>query len=127
MRDIGYWFLDALKGGKIKSHYNEVKFIQENYNSRNSREIRAENLIKLLQHAVNNTPYYKKYIGFESIRDFGVINKGVVKENFQDFISVNYDINKLTKVSTSGSTGVPFKLYQCELKRKRLQADQLKR
>ena len=67
MRDIGYWFLDALKGGKIKSHYNEVKFIQENYNSRNSREIRAENLIKLLQHAVNNTPYYKKYIGFESI------------------------------------------------------------
>lgn len=123
MRDIGYWFLDALKGGEIKSHYNEVKFIQENNNSRNSREIRAENLIKLLQHAVNNTPFYKKYIGFESIRDFGVINKGVVKENFQDFISVNYNINKLTKVSTSGSTGVPFKLYQCELKRKRLQAD----
>lgn len=71
----------------------------------------------LLHEAIEYTCYYKKYKGYSSLSDFPVINKLVIKNNAEDFTIVKPKGDKLFKVSTSGSTGTPFSIYQTKRKK----------
>lgn len=51
------------------------------------------------------------------LSDFPVINKLVIKNNAEDFTIVKPKGDKLFKVSTSGSTGTPFSIYQTKRKK----------
>ena len=123
-RNKTFWFIDYIKGGSIKSHYREIKFILENYNSAKAVNLRESFLSNLLNHAVSTTPFYKPYQNTVSLTDFPVINKSIVKSNFESFKSLSYIESKDNfKVTSSGSTGTPFKLYQDKNKHYRNFAD----
>jgi phenylacetate-CoA ligase len=122
-RRIIFWSLDFIKGSPIRNHYNEINQILGNPNSKKSTERRKELLDYILNHAVNSAPIYSTYKTFRSLQDFPVINKILIQENYNAFKSTAYLNKKQYKVSTSGSTGVPFTVYQNKNKKYRNTAD----
>ncbi|SDE67508.1 phenylacetate-CoA ligase [Pricia antarctica] len=118
-----FWSLDVLKGSKIKTHYKDVKNILENFDSIESKKKRAECLGKLLKHAVNTTPFYKRFTNFSSLNDFPVINKNMIRDHYDDFKSSIFRDQKNYAVYTSGSTGTPFRIFHDKNKRDRHSAD----
>ncbi len=122
-RRISFWALDFFKGSPIRKHYKDIKYILEHYNSPKSKKARKQHLSKILEHAITTTPYYKKVGSKADFKDFPIIDKGVVRNNYEDFKSDLYLDKKNTPVVTSGSTGTPFKLFHDKNKRDRNCAD----
>lgn len=120
-----YWLLDSFKGGQQKHHYEDLKDIFEHYDSIDVQDRLNKYLQDVLKYASSNIEYYKRFKGFKSLLDFPVINKAVVRDNESMFLNPIYDKAKLFKQETSGSTGMPFAVYQDPLKRKRATADTL--
>jgi phenylacetate-CoA ligase len=123
IRNYSFWFIDFLKGGHIKSHYREIESILTNPNSPDSLRKKERNIKALLDHATSSAEYYKDLINYKSIKDFPVIKKTIIQDHFEAFKSEKYLSEKAYKVSTSGSTGVPFFLFQNSNKRARNTAD----
>lgn len=123
IRKYSFWTGDFFKGSQIKKHYNDIKFIIENYNTIEAKKSRDNHLKNLLSQALEYTPYYNMHSKGNNLKDFPLIDKNIVRENYEEFKSLNY-INKKNKpVVTSGSTGTPFKLFHNENKRARNTAD----
>ncbi|WP_378187990.1 CoF synthetase [Aquimarina sp. W85] len=125
LRNKAFWLMDAIKAGVKKKHYNDIKFIIENPLAERSVVKKKEYLKNLLTHATSTTSYYKEYIKYQTIEDFPVINKGIIKEKFKEFESSEYLNKKRFPVQTSGSTGTPFMAYQNAKKRLRNTADNI--
>jgi phenylacetate-coenzyme A ligase PaaK-like adenylate-forming protein len=123
LRNRFFWANDILKNGRINFHFKEVNLVLKEPTSTTSLEIRQRNLVNVLTHAINTTPFYKLYKEAKLITDFPVIKKTDIQDNFEQFQSELYKDKPTHKISTSGSTGVPFLLYQDENKRKRNIAD----
>ena len=80
-------------------------------------------LSDLLNYAKRNVPFYKRLEG-SCLTDFPVITKQDILGNYDAFLSQEYINSKdLHWVSTSGSTGTPFKACQNRDKRYRTIAD----
>ncbi len=122
LRRSGYWFIDYLSGGKTKNHYSEIKNILENPGSNEILEIRKRRLEHLLLHAAHTTPFYKEFKG-KRLSDFPVTNKNIILDNYEDLKSSDYEDARLYKASSSGSTGIPFSIFQDKVKRSRNTAD----
>lgn len=120
-----FFFIDAIKGGPIKKHLNEITTIQNSPNSESAERLRSNYMNDLLDHATATTPYYQKYAGKKKIEDFPVIKKSAIQEQFENFQSSSYSNKKNHKVSTSGSTGLSFFLFQNKNKRLRNYADSI--
>ncbi len=118
-----FWSLDALNGSRIKSHYGDVEFILENLDSVESKNKRDESLVKLLEHAVKCTPFYKQFANYTTLEDFPVINKNIIRDHYDDFRSSIFRDQKNYAVYTSGSTGTPFRIFHDKNKRDRHSAD----
>ncbi|MDO5971181.1 CoF synthetase [Flavivirga aquimarina] len=125
LRNKSFWLIDFLKGGNIKHHLGEISYILSNPNSSDALKIRKKHLEGLLIHAAQSTPFYFDYKNVTDINVFPVIRKTVIQENFKDFQSIPYTKKQNYKVSTSGSTGIPFFLFQNKNKRNRNTADVL--
>ncbi len=124
-RRSAFWINDRFKGGRITSHYKDL-ISSLNSPARKTLDRQQSLVLKtLLHHAVNTTRYYSGYKNFRSTDDFPVINKSIIRENFADFLSSGYNATELHKVTTSGSTGAPFTVYQDKVKRARHQADNI--
>lgn len=123
LRRLSFNLIDMLNGGIINKHYREVKIILDKHKNNRLKNVNEKALNELLIHAVRTTEFYLSYKKFKSINDFPIIKKSIVQENFEQFRSKKYLEAKNHKVSTSGSTGVPFFLYQDLNKRKRNTAD----
>nr|WP_321222495.1 CoF synthetase [uncultured Psychroserpens sp.] len=123
IRYYSFWILDLIKGGRIRAHYKNIKYILENYNSERSKIMRDKHLSNLLQHAVTNASFYKPYSGFNSISEFPVIDKLMLRNSLDDFIAKDYKNKKSFEASTSGSTGTPFVVFQDKNKKNRNAAD----
>ena len=113
---------DRLKGNPVKKHYNEIKFIIENYSDNQASQIRDMNLSGILCHAINSTPFYSN-VKSPFISDFPVINKNIVRENDNAFRSSNKKYSSKCCYYTSGSTGAPFSVHVNKSKRDRTTAD----
>lgn len=124
-RQKAFWMIDALKGSPIRKHLDDITFMFENWGTKECQERSEKHLLDLLSHATSNTAFYAKYKGFKSLQDFPVINKAVVRDNESMFLAAGYEKDKLFKQETSGSTGMPFAVYQDALKRQRATADTL--
>lgn len=125
IRAKAFWILDFIKGCKIKTHYDDIAFINLNDNIKATKKRRGKYINTFLNHATETTPFYNKFKGSKEIENFPVINKSIVKENFSHFKS-NICIKKnKNKVATSGSTGVPFFIYQDANKKLRNSADSI--
>jgi len=125
LRNKAFWLLDTLKSGPIKSQLKEIKNCIETPNSVEAKTIQKQHLDRLLKHAVNTTPYYKTFSNTSGLSGFPVIRKTIIQNNFESFQSSEFKDKDNFKVSTSGSTGVPFFLFQNKAKRHRNHADNI--
>jgi len=125
IRSRAFWVADLLGGGQLKRHYTNVKMLLENYDGAIATEQRSGYLQRIMTHAAETVPFYKTLAGYASISDFPVINKSIIKENLNDFISESYLTSKLHKVTTSGSTGAPLSIWQDKGKRQRHTAENI--
>ncbi|WP_438712201.1 CoF synthetase [Aquimarina muelleri] len=124
-RNKMFWIIDSLKRGQKRKHYNEIKFIVENPTSTKAIYSKKKYLQNILNHTTKSTSYYEKYKQYKSIEDFPVVDKNIIRDNFNDFQSKNFINLPKYKVSTSGSTGTPFKIYQDSRKKNRNIADNI--
>lgn len=118
LRELLFWSLDFIRGGKVRRAYNDISQIVDKGNTSKIEK----RLNKLLDMASNDTIYYSKYKGL-SLEKFPVVNKTIIRDNIQYFLSDKYKKENLHKVTTSGSTGTPFTVYQDNNKRIRHSAD----
>lgn len=125
LRYKSFWLIDTLKGRKIKKHLNEISSIINKPQNPDSQRIRKEHLTKILKHASTTTPFYFDYKNTDNIEAFPVIKKTTIQEHFKDFQSISYLKKQSHRVSTSGSTGIPFFHFQNKNKRDRNTADVL--
>ena len=115
-RSLGYFLLDYLKGSKIRKNLIDID------DKMNGRKDNLEELTDLLEYVKENVPYYY-HVDETNLCHFPVINKNDIMADFDAFQSSKYSNAKLHWVSTSGSTGVPFKSNQNMEKRDRTIAD----
>lgn len=118
-----FWGLDYLKGAEVRKHFVDIKKKLEK-GSKNPTG-KANYLNRLLAHAVSTTPYYSQFNPKGRIIDFPVINKNTVLDHFEDFKSTEFEQKDLKKISTSGSTGVPLRLYHDKGKQYRQHAENI--
>lgn len=123
LRNRLFWALDALKGGKLKAHYQDIACIMESFDVPESKARRDSLLEQLLRHASRTTPFYNEFKDSESLQDFPVVDKMFIRDNFDAFQSTEYIDRQKHEVSTSGSSGSPFKVYQNANKILRNRAD----
>lgn len=122
IRRTGFWALDALKGGAVRKHYNDIVLkLSEDYDGCDTEQLSA-----LLEHAKSTTPFYRRLNSqklLNSIEDFPIVTKMDYKEQFDAFQSEVYLDKPKHQMSTSGSTGTPFTVNQDMNKRKRVLAE----
>ena len=98
-----------------KYFYNLNKIFK--YDSRKfkySKKIQSEKLTNILSHSIKNVPYYRDYFKkrqFNDLSDFPLVNKKIIRNNFNKFISEGIKKSRLKPNSTSGSTGENFYFY----------------
>lgn len=110
---------DFLGGLKISDHYKDIK---NHFESKTETHIST--LSKLQLHISNNVPYYQ-HINCSDLNNFPVVNKSIIKSNFEAFRATNLEAKDLLTMTTSGSTGTPFSVYQDKDKKARNYADTL--
>jgi len=114
--------VDRLKG------YNSMKYYGELMKSQWFTPVQLEDLQRkklrvLLEHAYTNVPYYHKMFkdiglkpddinSMEDLSKLPVITKKDIIENFSDLIAKNIPKRDLITITTSGTTGEPFKMYR---------------
>lgn len=114
-----FFLVDFLKGKKVKNHLDDItKF----YNQQKNNQVEVDKLVK---HAIQTVPFYKTMDENSEISDFKVVDKIVIKNNLNEFQSSKYENAKLISMTTSGSTGTPFTVYQDVNKKNRNHADTL--
>lgn len=119
-----FWIIDRVKGGALLKAKNYTKSILE---SKDRQWVEAQNtkrLQELLSHASKTTSFYRN-INYKTLADFPVVNKNLIRDNYDAFFSDKYQKSSCKIVATSGSTGSPFKLYQNREKVQKIQADNL--
>lgn len=121
LRNTFFWTLDARKGSPVKKHLEDITWIVGNYGAQTDAKTRG-NLELLLQHAVATTKFYSKF-NPSDINSFPVIDKNVIRENIDAFISSKFNKEELVPATTSGSTGTPFRVYHDRNKKSRNTAD----
>ena len=123
LRKSFFWTLDRIKDRQVGKHFENIQSVLENENSTEAIKIKKEALEKLLHHATHSTSFYSDLKGKENLTDFPVLDKNIIRQNFEALISNKFKKDKLKSVVTSGSTGTPFKVLQDTNKQKRNTAD----
>lgn len=123
IRSLLFWFIDDLKGRKTRSYIRQINLIFNNYTSKNAQAILDNQMESILKHATETTAFYSDYKGYKSVTYFPVINKNIIRERYNDFLSNDFTNKDLVTVETSGSTGTPFKTFQDRNKRSKHLAD----
>ena len=120
LRKNAFWIKDKITGRKVLKHIQDINNHLENNCASNDRQ---EIFNDLKTHAIQNVNFYKSLKADSSLKDFPIIDKAIIRSKLDDFIADNYSQNKMNKVVTSGSTGLPFKTYQNKDKKNRNTAD----
>lgn len=111
-RNFAFWVMDFSLGGKIKHHYKDIAYREKQpfFNEKIKLE-RKKRIDSLLSHAIQTTKYYNRFSVKNSLSDYPVVTKEIILNDTNSFLSTNFELKKLKKVTTSGSTGVPFEAY----------------
>jgi len=117
--------LDFLTGSQVRKHYVDVKNIMENGMDPHVSKIQDNYLNSILKYATENVEFYKKFNEFDSIKSFPVVNKNIIRNNYEAFQSLEFLKAAVVNMHTSGSTGTPFVVRQDKNKRNRVYAEML--
>jgi len=102
-------------------YFEKKKFLRETefLSAEKLHQIQAESLVRVINHAVTNAPYYRKRIDlsemrtstspFELIKKFPVIDKDCIRKHINEFLWGS-KIRRI-RATTGGSTGQPFVFY----------------
>jgi phenylacetate-CoA ligase len=125
IRGVLFWFFDRINGAiVIKSSIEVTKYDQTDSLSNEMTEHQEKALKTMLAHTVQTVDYYRdNRKNTLKLTDFPVVDKTLIRENQERFLSSVFNINKLTAMVTSGSTGIPFICYQDKEKKKRVSAE----
>ncbi|WP_420322297.1 CoF synthetase [Flagellimonas sp.] len=125
IRDRAFWLFDKLRGGNVKSHFDDIQSILEKFDSEDSLARREQILKNILDHSTTNTIFYSDFSDHTSLNDFPIIDKIKLRKHFKNF-QANAGFQEPTyQVQTSGSTGTPFQVVQDRKKKERNTADTL--
>lgn len=101
---------------KIRKELKETEFLSAD----ELDKIVLDKLMSMIKYAYENVPYYQEHFdkniisklkNFSDIECLPMIDKMIVKEYSDKFISNIYSKDSLIKKYTSGSTGIPLKMY----------------
>lgn len=112
-----FFMLDRDK--EIINQLDELK--KANSNDEYAKELQERCIADLMKYVKKYVPFYKECTA-EKLEEFPVINKVMMKNDMSQFRSTEkYVLGKVRH--TSGSTGIPFQIYQDRKKAKRVQAE----
>ena len=117
IRNLGFWASDRIQGSPIGKHCEDIETQLASGTQPNDR------LEALLRYAVEHTPFHTGRRAFGSLQDFPVINKTIIKAQYEAFRSDAFLGTRLYVMRTSGSTGIPFAVMQDPDKRRRVLAE----
>ncbi len=99
-------------------------FLQESqwWSRERLEEYQLEQLSKLLHHAYENVPYYRRIFDerglkpkdiqdFKDLQKLPYLTKEIIQDNLPDLVARNYPRSKLQYATTGGSTGIPMGFY----------------
>ncbi|MDR8390264.1 hypothetical protein NC796_03870 [Aliifodinibius sp. S!AR15-10] len=123
-REKAFWIYDKLRDGKVGNHFEDISSILDEWDVDSKRKV-EKYLMDLLTHAVETTPYYAKLDSHSDISAFPIVNKNLIRDNYEQFVSKAFKKGELQPAVTSGSTGTPFKVLHNRNKVYRNSADTL--
>lgn len=123
IRRKGFWLIDYVKGSKIRRHFEDIESIMENVDSSASKQSQRNYLDRILHYSKKEVPFYKTNACGDDLSSFPIIDKNIIKANYNDFQSREYQEKKVHELHTSGSTGTPFIVRQDQNKRNRVYAE----
>ena len=107
-----------------KVFWDTYNFLQESqwWSKERLEEYQMQQLEKLLHHAYENVPYYKKVFDerglkpkdiqdFDDLKKIPYLTKEIIRNNLKNLIARNYPRSKLQYCTTGGSTGIPMGFY----------------
>jgi phenylacetate-CoA ligase len=108
-----------------KVFWDTYKFLEESqlWSREKLEDYQMRQLGKLLAHAYENVPYYRKVFlecglrpqdiqNFDDFQQVPFLTKDIIRDNLQDLIARNVPKSKLEYVTTGGSTGIPLGFYR---------------
>lgn len=113
---------------KKRKEYNKNFYQQynklletENYSDKQIEELQLINLRNQIDYIYENVPYYTKLFddhgiapsqiqNRDDIRKIPLLDKKIIRENFNELISTKINPDKLVYEITSGTTGTPFRI-----------------
>lgn len=108
--------------GLIVNQLDEIKRIMTNPDEYNS--FVEGYLYNLLSFVTQHSAFYKQYADFKKIEDFPVVNKEILKQNWDEVLVPLFKDKNDNKIKhTSGSTGTPFQVVWNHRKHCRMIAD----
>lgn len=112
----------SIRYGKVFRETRE--FLQESqwWSRERLEEYQLVQLSKLLDHAYENVPYYRRVFDerglkpkdiqdFKDLQQLPYLTKETIRENLPDLVARNYPKSKLQYATTGGSTGIPLGFY----------------
>jgi len=107
-----------------KVFWDTYNFLQESqwWSREKLEEYQMEQLSKLLHHAYENVPYYRRIFDerglkpkdiqdLSDLKKLPFLTKEIIQENLKDLVARNYTRSKLQYITTGGSTGIPLGFY----------------
>lgn len=114
-----YWALDRARGGAVTREIEQVSSLAE----QRSHELSDALLQVQIEHVVQNVPYYRGLKGTYDLSDFPIVDKATIRAAGDRTIATGTDVSACSIASTSGSTGMPFRVLHEPAKRRRVLAD----
>ena len=131
LRKKAFWFIDSLRGGDIRKHYDLLESIEgcKSYSELELADYYKARITKLLAHCVRTVPAYSAMTHTINqhfpLDEWPVVNKMTLKEGGERYLSTDFDRNNLIAMTTSGSTGTPFTCWQNQNKKRHVNAEVL--
>ena len=104
--------------------WETYNFLQESqwWSREQLKEYQLGQLSKLLHHAYENVPYYRRVFDerglkpkdiqdFKDLQKLPYLTKEIIQDNLPDLVARNYPRSKLQYATTGGSTGIPMGFY----------------
>ncbi len=108
-----------------KVFWDTYNFLQESqwWSKEQLEEYQIVQLEKLLKHAYENVPYYRRVFDerelkpkdikdFDDLKKLPYLTKEIIQNNLEDLVARNFPMSKLQYRTTGGSTGIPLGFYQ---------------
>ncbi len=131
-RAFGFGALDGLRGSPVRRQIVELDAVDRMASAERLRWQR-ERLAVILAHARDTTPFYRDRIPShvdadtapEVLAGLPIVDKGLIKDRFGEFVSAAFARSALVEGHTNGSTGMPFLFLMDRRRRNRMRAETL--